>query len=235
MEEYSIECVTSKDDIEAVAIVFMKAAQHGDKFVEMMSRYGPEPPYEGLLKALQESIGLPNYHVFKAVHNSTGQVVGMAVWKAPTYLEIEKVDPFASAQPGPVRDATIDPLSPALQEAEDPVEAAGFAMWNDSRRQIWNAYITHIRGKKHVFLSRLAVLPEHQKRGIASRLMQWGANFADANGIVAFLNGRPAALRLYKNFGFKTVNETYFKFDDLEVAPVTTMLRMPLPGKRIEQ
>jgi GNAT superfamily N-acetyltransferase len=81
----------------------------------------------------------------------------------------------------------------------------------------------------------LGVLPDHQKRGIASRLMQWGTDIADENGIVAFLNGRPEAIRLYENFGFKTVYVTHFKFDDLEVAPVASMLRLPVPGRKVER
>lgn len=84
-------------------------------------------------------------------------------------------------------------------------------------------------------LGRIGVLPDHQRKGIASRLMQWGTDFADAYGIVAFLNGRPVALELYESFGFKPVSVTHFEFDDLEVEPVTTMLRLPVPGRKFER
>lgn len=79
------------------------------------------------------------------------------------------------------------------------------------------------------------MLPEHQRRGIASRLMQWGTDFADSRGIVAFLNGRPSAVKLYESCGFKAVWVTNFEFEDLEVGPVTTMLRLPVPGRKVEQ
>jgi GNAT superfamily N-acetyltransferase len=84
-------------------------------------------------------------------------------------------------------------------------------------------------------LGRLGVVPEHQRQGIASRLMQWGTDFADAHGLVAFLNARPVALKLYQSCGYEVVQVTPFKFDDLEVAPVTGMLRKPVPGRKVEQ
>jgi GNAT superfamily N-acetyltransferase len=81
-------------------------------------------------------------------------------------------------------------------------------------------------------LGRIGVLPSHQRRGIASRLMQWGTDFADANGIMAYLNGRPVALKLYESFGFKAVDVIDFEFEDLEVAPLTAMLRYPVAERK---
>lgn len=78
------------------------------------------------------------------------------------------------------------------------------------------------------------MLPSHQKRGIASRLMQWGTDFADANGIVAYLNARPVAVKLYERYGFEEVDVIDFKFEDLEVTPVTAMIRYPVAGRKRE-
>lgn len=150
MEKYSIEPVTSTDDLHAIAIVFMTATQHTDTFWEMKTRYGPVPPFEELLNILRESIENPNHHVFKAVDRSTGEVVGMAQWKAPWYVDVAKVDPFAKVQLELARDAHVAPLAPIEQKPEDPAKAAGIAMLNESSRQIGNTYITYVRGKKHV-------------------------------------------------------------------------------------
>jgi GNAT superfamily N-acetyltransferase len=258
MAEYSIHPVTSIDDIHTLATVFIRATTQKDTFWEMVCRYGSGSvsPFDTLLELLRESFEHPDHHLFKAVHDPTGEVVGMAQWKAPWYLQVEKVDPFATAQDGANGDLNAAALGSSVKELprDDPSRAAGVASFQDSRRQVRNAYITHIRGKKHVcelspkrgqeklnsanrspVLGRLGVLPEHQKRGIASRLMQWGTDFADDNGLAAFLNGRPEAVRLYEKFGFKTVYVTHFKFDDLEVAPVASMLRLPVPGRKIER
>ena len=151
MEEYSILPVISTDDIPTVATVFLKATREKDTFWEMISRYGgSESSFNTFLDVLKEALEHPNHHLFKAVHNPTGQIVGMAHWKAPWYLEVEKVDPFAKVNDAHAGDANAVPLLPTVKEPDDPVRAAGVAMFNDSKRKIGNAYVTHIRGKKHV-------------------------------------------------------------------------------------
>lgn len=151
MEEYSILPVTSTDDIPTLATVFLKATREEDTFLEMISRYGgSDSPFSTFLNVLKEAFEHPNHHLFKAVHNATGEIVGMAHWKAPWYLEVEKVDPFAKVHDEPAADANVAPLLPTVKEPDDPARAAGVAVFNDSKRQIGNAYVTHIRGKKHV-------------------------------------------------------------------------------------
>jgi hypothetical protein len=149
MEEYTISEVTSPEDVHAVATVFMKATQT-DTFWEMLTRYGPGAPFDELVKVLHASVADPNHHVFKVVHNGTGEVVGMTQWKAPCYIEVEKVDPFAKARPEAIPDLSIAPLPPNIPKPEDATHATGVAMLTESKRQIGNSYITNIRGKKHV-------------------------------------------------------------------------------------
>ena len=152
MAEYSIQPVTSIADIHTLATVFIRATTQKDTFWEMVCRYGSgsASPFDTLLDVLKESLEHPDHHLFKAVHDPTGEVVGMAQWKAPWYLQVEKVDPFSTSQGGLYGDANAAPLVPTVRESDDPAMAAGVASFQDSRRQIRNAYITHIRGKKHV-------------------------------------------------------------------------------------
>ena len=154
MAEYSIQPVTSIADIHTLATVFIRATTQKDTFWEMVCRYGSgsASPFDTLLDVLKESLEQPDHHLFKAVHDPTGEVVGMAQWKAPWYLQVEKVDPFEASQDGANGDLNVAPLVPTVKELElkDPARAAGVASFQDSRRQIRNAYITHIRGKKHV-------------------------------------------------------------------------------------
>lgn len=150
MEEYSVLPVTSTDDIPSLARVFLKATTEKDTFWEMISRYGgSDSPFNTFLGVLKEAFEHPNHHLFKAVHNPTGEIVGMAHWKAPWYLEVEKVDPFVKVHNEPAGDRNVAPVLSTLKP-DDPLRAAGVAMFNDSKRQIGNAYVTHIRGKKHV-------------------------------------------------------------------------------------
>ena len=153
MSAYTLSAVTSPSDVEAIATVFMKATKDTDTFWEMMARYGPEPPFDALLKVLKESVENPNHHVLKVVHQPSGEVVGMAQWKGPVFVEIDKVDPFekkGDEQSAAGKDGNVAPFQPAVEEVEDQRKAAGVAMVKETRNQILNAYIRHIRGKKHV-------------------------------------------------------------------------------------
>jgi GNAT superfamily N-acetyltransferase len=74
-------------------------------------------------------------------------------------------------------------------------------------------------------LRRMIVHPEHQKKGIGQRMLQWGVDLADREGIVGWLFARPAAARLYEKNGWKAVTTINFDVPDLEVAPLIAMLR----------
>lgn len=149
MEDYSILPVKSSEDIPTLARVFLQAITQIDTFWEVLTRYRSDS-LDTFIAVLKESLDHPNHHLLKAVHNVTGDIVGMAQWKAPWYLEIEKTDPFAMSNEQPAGDVTVVPLLSAGMEGDDPAKAKGVAMFNESMRQMGNAYITHIRGKKHV-------------------------------------------------------------------------------------
>ena len=75
------------------------------------------------------------------------------------------------------------------------------------------------------------VHPKHQRRGIGRKLIQWGLDRADDEKIVAYLNARPAARKLYLAAGFQPVAELEFAHVQghapLSVPPLIPMLRQP--------
>ena len=75
----------------------------------------------------------------------------------------------------------------------------------------------------------MAVHPDHQKKGIGQRLLQWGMDLADREKIVAWLFARPAAARLYEKNGWKAVDTIPVDVPDMEIAPLVSMLRKPQP------
>ena len=111
-------------------------------------------------------------------------------------------------------------------EPEDPARTAGVASFQDSRRQVRNAYITHIRGKKHVCEytatqvgKRKSADPVCSSRTVGrasgasedEALLRGSCNGGERilrmkMGSLRFLNGRPEAVRLYEKCGFRTVS-----------------------------
>jgi predicted N-acetyltransferase YhbS len=52
-------------------------------------------------------------------------------------------------------------------------------------------------------LASLAVDPDFKGRGIASRLVKWGTDQADRDGLPTYVESTPAAVETYKRCGFR--------------------------------
>lgn len=66
-------------------------------------------------------------------------------------------------------------------------------------------------GEPYVLLSVLVVHPEHQRRGLGAKQLQWGLDKADEMGLQAYLESSPKGKGLYAKHGF--VEEGGMKFD----------------------
>lgn len=82
-------------------------------------------------------------------------------------------------------------------------------------------------------LHRLLVHPSYQRMGIGQKLLDWGVETADQENIVAWLFCRPPGYKLYDRNGWKVVSiiEVHPPDEDLKVAPVLAMLRLPAGRK----
>ncbi|KIX05865.1 uncharacterized protein Z518_03838 [Rhinocladiella mackenziei CBS 650.93] len=169
-------------------------------------------------------------------------IVAFAQWQIG-YIETPKTDPFAPKKEM-VESSTLEAgvSNVATSEAgdQDEGEAVGIADQEASKpvypnpdaellRKLSNSYIGTIRGKRHLFLHRLMVHPSYQRQGIGQRLLDWGIETADRENIVSWLFSRPAGSRLYERNGWKEVLATEVEVpdEDLKVAPVISMLRLP--------
>ncbi|KAB8262343.1 acyl-CoA N-acyltransferase [Aspergillus pseudonomiae] len=60
-----------------------------------------------------------------------------------------------------------------------------------------------MQGRKHYYLDMLCTDPQHQRRGAASLLVQWGCDLADRNGAAIYIASSDQGIGLYRKFGFK--------------------------------
>lgn len=51
----------------------------------------------------------------------------------------------------------------------------------------------------------MAVVPDHRRLGIASRIMEWGVTKADELRVEAWMESSPMAKPLYEKFGFQSL------------------------------
>ena len=69
--------------------------------------------------------------------------------------------------------------------------------------------------KNNLYLHRLAVDPDYQKKGYAKQLMSFSFEFAKANNIKSIrldtFSGNPFNNIFYSNLGFEKLGEIYFR------------------------
>ncbi|RVX69859.1 hypothetical protein B0A52_05693 [Exophiala mesophila] len=220
------------------------------------------------------------YHMFKAVlvpasdeSNCEPTIVGYAQWRLG-YIETPKVDPFAirstainsSDHPLVIEadGSDVTPLEPAEQQSPTTLQAIRQTTTpaqdtlpfysnpdEELSRKVGNAYISAIRGKRHLCkcpyletpleysllfrqlmlsdLHRLIVLPSYQRQGVGQKLLDWGVQTADRENVVSWLFSRPAGSKLYTKNGWQMhcTIDVQVPHADLQVAPMIGMQRLP--------
>lgn len=60
----------------------------------------------------------------------------------------------------------------------------------------------------YIDLDMLGVHPSYKGKGLGSKLLKWGLERADAEGLEVYLSASPEGKPLYEKFGFRIV-DTY--------------------------
>ena len=78
----------------------------------------------------------------------------------------------------------------------------------------------------HLWLNFIGTHPQYQRRGVGRRLISWGVNRANTEGIPIALIASPHGVRLYESVGFQDVGLCVLDFDGTRIAD-PTMVRLP--------
>jgi GNAT superfamily N-acetyltransferase len=82
-----------------------------------------------------------------------------------------------------------------------------FQYLNDSRRDT-------MERRPYYFLSILATHPNHHRKGAGAKLVKWGTDLADEQGIECYLEASIEGRPLYERLGFRVVKEMSFNLRD---------------------
>ncbi|KAF1822475.1 uncharacterized protein K489DRAFT_320692 [Dissoconium aciculare CBS 342.82] len=88
----------------------------------------------------------------------------------------------------------------------------------------------HLGAKAHVYLHVLATRPGFQRRGVGALSMQWGAEKADALGLLSYVESSAQGVGLYARYGFVEVDVSPFdgrKWGHGDELRVVIMVRSP--------
>ncbi|KAF5879156.1 putative gnat family protein [Botrytis fragariae] len=133
--------------------------------------------YNSILSEVQD----PSSH-FLCIQDSsspTPEIISYAKWN----------DKFA-----PV--ATINDLPEWPQGCDVKVANHFFGTLIERRRGIMGE-------RKHWYLEIIATKPESQSKGAAGKLMRWGLERADEDGVETYLEASPVGKEVYEHFGFE--------------------------------
>ncbi|KAL2794805.1 acyl-CoA N-acyltransferase [Aspergillus keveii] len=163
-------------------------------------------------------------YVIKCVDASTGAVIGMAQWDVFWHPDAETE---GWTRPGDI---------PWL-EGKDKERCLGFL------GRLWDIREGYFGGRRHVFLSHIAVHPSHQRRGAGRLLVQWGMDLADQLRIPAYAEASKSGHALYKKMGWECLRHEKIEIsnnngdDSMKEIDIPLMVYMPRAagGVRFEE
>lgn len=163
-------------------------------------------------KCVEAEVNDPHVRFMKAA-DSSGQIVACAKWlvytDGNTEEELDEMFKMPTTFP-----KTWDPI---------------FMYMNESRRETMGR-------RPYYFLSILATHPDHHRKGAGGKLVKWGTDLADEQGIECYLEASIEGRPLYERLGFRVVKEVPFKLENFGRPDLGTdfnciMVRGPSIGK----
>ncbi|KAF9871432.1 GNAT family [Colletotrichum karsti] len=151
-------------------------------------------------------------HTVKCVETDTGEIVGMATWEI--YW-----------RPGE-ENAYQKPDGIPWLTGDDKVRCERILV------PMWDMRVKLFGKRRYIYLSTIAVDPDHQRKGIGRKLMQWGADVADQLELPIYTEASDTGFSLYSSVGFerlthvKLVHSAEARGKD-EAAEVPLVVRMP--------
>ncbi|RAK95581.1 GNAT family N-acetyltransferase [Aspergillus ibericus CBS 121593] len=151
------------------------------------------------------------FHTLKVIDTENGEMVGFLEWKLPA--------PVAAGEKGE-------------EEEEDeyppyPEEVGGLEAWNRLLVEMGGNTGKVMGERRFYFLNILGTKPAYRRRGVASEMIRWGVDRADAEGVEAFVISAPMARPVYAKHGFELVLEGENLGGDLGEFVPGYMLRKP--------
>jgi GNAT superfamily N-acetyltransferase len=127
---------------------------------------------------------------YKAVLPS-GEIIGLAKWNL--FKTAGPHHPWPTTGFAP--DANLELLSWFFGELDGKRNA-----FMDSREEV--------KERGYLYMAILAVEPKVQRMGVGRKLLEWGLDMADREGLEAFIEASPAGKPLYEKMGWREVGFT---------------------------
>ncbi|KAF7182945.1 hypothetical protein CNMCM7691_002689 [Aspergillus felis] len=175
-------------DSPALTTVFLSA--FSSAFNQRM--FPPTPDVTAYWTAQFTSfINNPRKTVLKIIDSADGAIVAFAVWQLPVQPSPEDSNEEHSH-------SGDEHHYPASSDSE--LCAVFFTGMKEMKGRIMGR-------RPHYYLEMLGTSPAYHGRGLASRLLRWGLERADEEGLETYLSASPSGRPLYEKYGFRLVEE----------------------------
>ncbi|KAN0099768.1 acyl-CoA N-acyltransferase [Hyaloscypha variabilis] len=193
------------DDVPALIEIHTSAFK-SDLFSSLMLSNRPEDAHQVLMrKSVDNWMEDSCAQIIKAV-DTDERVLGWACWiLKPAQIVALSVDQNLK-DTASTETTSQNPKKKTTQQESDPTRVLGGLMHAEAVK--WqNKYLN---GKRYMVLQALATHPSSQGHGIGTKLVQWGVDKADSEGLVCWAHASPSGHFLYRNNGFEEVGRSEF-------------------------
>lgn len=248
----TLKPVISESDVFDLATINDRALDADTNFKQWMALFTERTDWSTTVQAVKEALSDPDYRLVKAVvpgsdSDNDEKIVGFIHWFCG-WIQLEQVDPFASQASlatetaTDIKDVASNMAETLAKEAadlkavpessqEDLVRARRLKKGERKYVETRNHYISAIRGKRHMFIRRIMVLPDYQGMGIGKKLMKVVTDEADRLKIVCWLFARPGGVPMYKKLGYEVaaVTDMHEPEENFECPETLSMIRFAQP------
>jgi GNAT superfamily N-acetyltransferase len=130
----------------------------------------------------------------KCVDITTGEMIAGARWRY-----VKPKEDGAKERTWDEVDAGLDVPEP-FDESDPEMLESLFTVFNEHKRK-------NLGRQPYFVLDTLVTLPEHERRGAGSKMVQWGCKKADEAGVVAYLEASVVGAPMYARHGFEPLEE----------------------------
>jgi GNAT superfamily N-acetyltransferase len=156
----------------------------------------------------------PQPTLFKATDAATGEIIGVAHWTIHT--DDEEVTQS-------VADAVADIVAASIPEMNRDAVRGFYTMVTEGKRDVLRVDVP-VRGvygrvgktfpvvklSRRVELETVFVHPDFRRRGVATRLLEWGIAEAERLNLLVYLEATEEGRRVYERVGFEVVRGERF-------------------------